>query len=381
MKSYGVFVVALFAAAASLGCDRDTDLASDAPPRPSAAAVVVQPAVAPAYTGPLVQLHGNPGELGAEHAQALDDKIRTLHHKYLDVYVGSGAKRFLALGAAKMFESYFRPEHLTEIDALAKRESMDEREAVLAQCFLDLSPMAAACSTITLPASASPDHVGRFGRNLEFSSLGVADKYSTVFIYKPEGRFKFAAIGWPGMIGVLSGMNEHGLSIANMEVSRGVRLPTAMPYTLLYRSVLERCKTVNEAIDLIEKTPRQTANNLMLMDATGDRAVVEITPDAVAVRRTADDQPLISTNHQRGTDCDTPGRCWRYDRLHEEGGAEFGHIGVPQLETLLARVSPGKPTLQSMIFEPATRVIYLSTGANAAHGTFSRLDLKLEFNQ
>ena len=379
MKSYRILVAAFLAAAASLGCDRDTDLANDPPPRPSAA-VVVQPAPSPAYPGPLVQLHGTPQEIGAEHAQALDNKIQTLHHKYLDVYIGDGAKRFVALGAAKMFESYFLPEHLTEIDALAKHESMDEREAVLAQCFLDLSPMGVACSTITLPASASPDHVARFGRNLEFSSLGVADKYSTVFVYKPEGRFKFASIGWPGMIGVLSGMNEHGLCLANMEVPRGVRLPTAMPYTLLYRTVLERCKTVSEAIDLIEKTPRQTANNLMLMDATGDRAVLEITPDAVTVRRTADDQPLISTNHQRGADCDTPGRCWRYDRLHQEGSAEFGHIGVPQLETLLARVSPGKPTLQSMIFEPSTRVIYLSTGANAAHGAFHRLDLKPDFD-
>ena len=52
-----------------------------------------------------------------------------------------------------------------------------------------------------------------------------------------------------------------------------------MPYTLLYRSVLEQCRTIDEAIAFLRNTPRQTANNLMLMDATGNRAVVEITPD------------------------------------------------------------------------------------------------------
>ena len=367
-------VLALFLAAVSISCNKDADLALDVPPQSSAA--TVQPLDAPAYAGPLVQLNGSPEQIGAEHGQDLDDQIQTLHHKYLDVYIGSGAKRFIALGAAKLFESHFLPEHLAEVDALAKRESMDEREAVLAQCFLDLSPMAAACSTITLPGSAARDHVARFGRNLEFRSLGVADKFSTVFVYKPEGRFKFASVGWPGMIGVLSGMNEHGLALANMEVSRGVRVPGAMPYTLLYRMVLERCRTVAEAIDLVERTPRQTANNLMLMDASGDRAVLEITPDSVTVRRAADTQPLISTNHQRGTDCDTAGRCWRYDRLHEEGQTDFGRIDVKALEAMLAHVSPGRPTLQSMIFEPSNRVIYLSTGANAAHGTFARLDLK-----
>jgi hypothetical protein len=379
MRSYGIPALAVVLAVLALGCDRETEVATDAPPQAASQNTVVQPATAPKYTGPIVQLHGTPQEIGAEHAQDLDEKIQTLHHKYLDVYIGGGARRFLALGAAKMFESYFLPEHLAEVDALASRESMDEREAVLAQCFLDLSPMTA-CSTITLPASAAPDHVARFGRNLEFAALGVADKYSTVFVYKPAGRYEFVSIGWPGMVGVLSGINQHGLALANMEVTRGIRMPAAMPYTLLYRMLLERCKTVNEAIDLVEKTPRQTANNLMLMDATGDRAVLEITPESVTVRRASDSESLISTNYQRGTDCDTTGRCWRYDRLHQEGEARFGQIGVRQLEAMLAHVSPGKPTLQSMIFEPSTRTIYLSTGTNAARGTFRRLDLKPYFD-
>src|SRR5688500_9903586 len=118
---------------------------------------------------------------------------------------------------------------------------------LLAQCFLDLSPMVA-CSTVTLPASASPDGVARFGRNLDFPSFNIADKRSVVLVYRPQGRHAFAAVGWPGMVGVLTGMNEHGLTLANMEVTRSVRLPSAMPYTLLYRSVLERCRTGEEAV-------------------------------------------------------------------------------------------------------------------------------------
>jgi hypothetical protein len=333
-----------------------------------------RPASAQRQPTPIIELHGSPEQLGQQHAKRLDSQIQLLHQKYLNVYIGTGAHRLLAIGAAKLFKSYFPAEYLSEVDALAGAEGMDESEAVLAQCFLDLSPMSA-CSTITLPASAAPDHVARFARNLDFPALNVADKYSTVFIYHPEGRYAFASIGWPGMVGVLSGMNERGLCLANMEVTRNPRVPGAMPYTLLYRSILEKCKTVQEAIDLLEKTPRQTANNLMLMDATGDRAVAEITPEAVTVRRAADTAPLISTNHQRGTDCDTEGRCWRFDYLHEHGNAEFGKIGVPQLKDMLVHVSPGKPTLQSMIFEPANRVIYLSTGANAARGTFRMLDL------
>ena len=36
-------------------------------------------------------------------------------------------------------------------------------------------------------------------------------------------------------------------------------------------------------------------------------------------------------------------------------------------------------TLQSMIFEPGNRVIYLSTGMNAADGEMREIDLKTYF--
>ena len=368
--------LALVGLALLVGCSRSSEVT------PQFASQVAQPSAAPAvpaWTGPVVELRGTAEQMGAGHGRQLSEPIQFLHDNYLKVYLGGGTQRFLALGAAKLFESYIRPEHLAEVDALAKQTGMDERETVLAQCFLDLSPMQA-CSTVTLPASAAPDHVARFGRNLEFVSLGVADKYSTVFVYHPEGRYAFASVGWPGLIGVLSGMNNRGLALANMEVTRTPRFPGAMPYTLLYRTVLERCKTVNEAIELVEHTPRQTANNLMLMDANGDRAVLEITPAGVTVRRTKDTEPLVSTNHQRGIDCDSAGRCWRYDQLHDRGEQEFGKIDRKGVESLLATVSPGKETLQSMVFEPSNRVIYLSAGADAANHTFYKVDLNPYFH-
>jgi hypothetical protein len=264
------------------------------------------------------------------------------------------------------------------VKALASYTSIDPRQMLLAQCFLDLSPMTA-CSTVTLPAAAAPDGVARFGRNLDFPSFGIADKASVVLVYRPEGRYAFASVAWPGLVGVLSGMNEHGLTLANMEVKRGPRVPSAMPYTLLYRSVLERCKTVDEAIEFLRDTPRQTANNLMLMDASGERAVVELTPESVVVRRAREACALISTNHQRGQDADTPGRCRRYDYLNRNSKQNFGRLDVAGVESLLAGAAQGKMTLQSMVFEPSNRVIYLSTGQNAAAGEFHRLDLRKHF--
>jgi hypothetical protein len=336
--------------------------------------------VRPSIPVPVIELRGDAAAIGAEHGRRLGPAIRMLFNEYLPKIVGDSQHYAAALQAAQRFAGQLRPEHFTELQALAAAAGIDPRQALLGQCFLDLTAVSA-CSTITLPASAAPDHVARFGRNLDFPAFDVADKYSALLVYHPTGRFQFAAVGWPGLIGVLSGMNEHGLCLANMEVPRPQRAPSAMPYTLLYRTVLEHCKTVAEAIDLLQITPRQTANNLMLMDATGDRAVVEITPDRITVRRAPPGAALICTNHQRGQDLDTPGFCPRFDFLHKAAAGDFGHLGLSQVQSMLGHVGQGDFTLQSMVFEPANRVIYLAAGADAAHREMRRIDLNQYFNE
>ena len=368
------FVYCLFALACLAGCGGNTSepapvvTDAEAAPRSKANAELGFPI-------PVVELAGTPQEMGTGHGRRLGDIIRKLHHDYLTAYFANPTRRVMAMAATAAFESRVSPEHLAEVNALAKESGVEPRQMLLAQCFLDLSAMTA-CSTITLPADASPDGVARFGRNLDFPSFDVADKATVVFVQRPgDGRNAFATVGWPGMIGVLSGMNEHGLALANMEVDRERRLPTAMPYTLLYRTVLERCKTVNEAIELLQKTPRQTANSLMLMDATGDRAVVEITPENISVRRATSNQALISTNHHRGEDLSTAGRCRRFDYLRDASTRAFGKIDQARVQVMLGKVAQGKMTLQSMIFEPSNRVIHLAVGAAAHQQPYQRLDL------
>ena len=183
----------------------------------------------------------------------------------------------------------------------------------------------------------------------------------------------------PGFLGVVSGMNEHGLTLACMEVPRAFREPEAMPFMLLYRTVLENCKTVGEAIAFLQKTPRQSANNLMLMDASGDLAVVELTPSKVTVRRAPETAALVSTNHQRGGDLDSPGRCNRFDFLHDALAPPVW----PALRSFGGRNAggccSGRHDLPVHSFEPANRILYLAVGADAPGHGFTQIDLKPYF--
>jgi len=325
----------------------------------------------------IVDLRGDGPAMGKQHGEALKPEIQALS-KYLNSYFKSDQERKQALLASFMFRNQLPPEYQAEILALSKASGMDSGEVMLGNCFLDLSPMTA-CSTITLSAKASPDGVARFGRNLDFPGFGIADKASVVLIYHPRDRYQFAAVTWPGLIGALWGMNEHGVPLASMEVDQQLAMPRAMPYILLYRTVLEKCRTVAEAVALLDKTPRQTANNLMLMDAAGDRAVVEITPEKITVRRAPEDRPLISTNHHRGADLDKHGLCNRFDYLHDEGLKEFGKIEPTNIEAMLAKVAQGDDTLQSMVFEPSNRVLYLATGPQATKNPYQKIELRKYF--
>jgi isopenicillin-N N-acyltransferase-like protein len=323
---------------------------------------------------PILRLHGTGTELGTQQGTALRDSIRQLYHQYFTKFIRTDGERFAALAGAAIFETELTPIYRDEVHALAVATGLDERQVMLAQCFLDLTAMTG-CSTVAVPAGGSPDGVPRMGRNLDFFSFDVADKATILLAYHPTGKYAFVSVAWPGMIGVLSGMNEKGLCLANMEVKRNPRWPSALPYTLLYRSILEQCATVDQAIALLEKSQRQTANNLMLIDAQGNRAVAEITPESVHVRQAPPTAALVCTNHQRGDDLDTPGRCWRYDLLHDEAKTQFGTIAVQQIKQMLATTAQGDMTMQSMIFEPSDRVLYLATGKEATRNPYLRYDL------
>ncbi|HOW69782.1 MAG TPA: C45 family autoproteolytic acyltransferase/hydrolase [Phycisphaerae bacterium] len=326
---------------------------------------------------PVIQLRGaDAAALGKSHGRQLGKTIVPLYRAYFGRYFSSPAEREACLKAVVGFKRFMLPEHVDEIRALASATGLTFEDLMLAQAFMDLTE-AMACSTITLPAAASPDGVARFGRNLDFASFDIADKNSVVLMFHPKDRYAFASVIWPGMVGVLSGMNEHGLSLAVMEVPRQRRAPAGMPYAMLYRMLLERCKTVDEALGLLKKTPRHSASNLMLMDASGHRAVAEITPSAVSVRRAPDTAALISTNHHRGTDLDTAGRCDRFDALHDIARREYGRISEAYLEQFLGCAAAlGNATIQSMIFEPVNRLMYVAVGAGAPARGYEAIDLK-----
>ena len=240
------------------------------------------------------------------------------------------------------------------------------------------------CSALMVEPSRSATGGVLFGRNLDYPSAGYIHEHTLVTVYRPTGKHAFVSVGFPGLVGVLSGMNDAGLCLAVLEVydakdgeprfdGQGV------PYALCHRRLLEECTTIAEAKKLLESMPRTSLLNLAVADRTGT-AVFEITPKQV-VMRPSEKGVCTCTNHfcsaaVRPADLtdvvDSVDRLAILDRVR--AGKE--KLGVEDLHRQLHAVNQGDQTLQTMVFDPENQRLYLAYGKlPASAGALRELDL------
>lgn len=164
--------------------------------------------------------------------------------------------------------------------------------------------------------------------------------------------------------GLSDGVNGAGLSVA---LAYGGRSETANGFgiTTIVRYVLETCDTVEQAIAALRRVPSHMAYNLVLADASGHTASVEISPGGgVKLMPRA-----IATNHQSG-----PAEAERlaFTRSHERlahlgaisaGPQELNHqfLSDPLIQD---RYAEGFGTLFTAEYDPMRRTLGLTMGGN-----------------
>jgi hypothetical protein len=260
----------------------------------------------------------------------------------------------------------FPPDHLAELEAAAKACGQPRDVLIFGNVAADLLKFGGCSAWIVDPARSATGGP-LFGRNLDWPPLGRLHEYCLVTVYRPKGKRAFALIGYPGMFGASSGMNDAGLALATLEVREWVdgspRFdPAGTPYMQLLRRVLEECTTVAEAEKLLQRAKRTTAHNVAICDKSGG-AVFEVTASRVQVRRPVDGF-CACTNHFRTDGLATGTRCRRYDTLAKARGLE--KVTIADVWTQLDAVNQGKATVQTMMFEPAAAKLYLAFGAGPA---------------
>jgi hypothetical protein len=318
---------------------------------------------------PVLVVAGTPEEMGRQKA-VLTANAMTQLAKYPKMFAAQLHRKDRwekLLERAKLLVPQFPPDQLAEIRAFGEESGIDRDIGLVGNTLADIYRGGFACSSLIVEPNRSATDGPIFGRNLDFYTLGLLDKFNLVTVHRPVGKHAFVSIGFPGLFGCLSGMNDTGLSLAVHEVYIGrdnapIFNPKGVPYTMCFRRILEECSTVAEAEALLRSTERTTILNLAVCDRTTS-AVLEMTPKTV-VRRPSVDGICVCTNHFRSPELYVPMPCPRYDTLMNAG--KMNKLGIADVAKELHEVNMGVLTVQTMIFEPAALRVHVGIGSRPA---------------
>ena len=155
------------------------------------------------------------------------------------------------------------------------------------------------CSSFAVWDDKSEDGGLLIGRNFDFyAGDEFAEEKIIAFINPSEGH-KFMSVTWGGMIGVVSGMNDQGLTVTINAGKSKIPLIAKTPISIVTREILQYASTIEEAIAIAKKREVFVSEAIFVGSAKDGRAaVIEVSPKnfgVYAVPNSADQ--LICSNH------------------------------------------------------------------------------------
>ena len=187
--------------------------------------------------------------------------------------------------------------------------------------------MLVGCSSFGVWGDQSEDDELLIGRNFDFYVGDDFAKNKIITFASPEKGYRHASIGWAGMVGVLSGMNEKGLTVT-LNAAKGT-MPTsaAVPISILAREILQYASNIEEAYNIAESNQTFVSESIMIGSIEdGQTAIIEKTPQKTALYRVEDDR-VVCTNHYQSDEfaddsynienIDQSDSQYRFDRLTE----------------------------------------------------------------
>lgn len=245
-------------------------------------------------------------ELMHKQERAIFDKIETL-------VPSSGYQKFLS----KMISFFNRKMHLhvpgeykAEIYGVS-RFALDEYDSFappyiralylhgahdIGHALQDL--MLVGCTSFAAWDSKTRDGQLLIGRNFDFHiSDEFAEEKIAAFINPTEGH-KFMMYTWGGMTGVVSGMNEKGLTVTINAGKSRIPLLAKTPISLVAREILQYAGTTAQAIEIAEKREVFVSEAIMIGSAAERKAIlIEVAPNNFGVYEVSNTNQLICSNH------------------------------------------------------------------------------------
>ncbi|HOI27182.1 MAG TPA: C45 family autoproteolytic acyltransferase/hydrolase [Paludibacteraceae bacterium] len=245
--------------------------------------------------------------------------------------------------------------------------------------------MLVGCTAFAAWDDKSEDSTLIIGRNFDFYMGEEFARNKIVTFCRPEHGYKFAMVGWAGMIGVLSGMNEAGLTVTLNAAKSDMPTSSALPISLLARQILQYASTIEEAYAIADSSKTFVSESLLIGSAKDKRAaIIEKSTEKTALYK-PNAQSLVCANHYQSEafakdernleniqTSDSPYRLKRAEQLMEKNypinykkavailrdtrGLNDANIGLGNEKALNQLIGH-----HSVVFQPEKGIMWVST--------------------
>ena len=311
---------------------------------------------------PLWTLSGDPQDIAQQEARLAGTELPSLLH-----VMGRLAGVFGRLHGPERYADW-----VAAIPACqrAEMDTLAHRSGVASECLLRANVLVETCCTalVRLPG---PGQDLQVVRTVDFFPAARIGASTVVKRYRRSGKLAMLSVSWPGFVGVVSGLNEAGVSGYILLNHGGRRYPDGMPLASRLRDVLEAAHDLDEAIRRVEADPVSSGHYLLLADRRS-AAVVWREGNRLEQARPAEGLLAVDNNPRsvRIGGCSTGRRARRAMAYVRQGGWDVG-----RLARLIAQ---RHNNAQAMMLRPAQRELCLATGRStrrAACGSWWRYHL------
>lgn len=144
--------------------------------------------------------------------------------------------------------------------------------------------MLVGCTSFAVWGRESADSSLLMARNFDFYMGEEFAKNKLVLFEKPDSGYAYVSVTWPGMLGVVSGMNTQGLAVTINASKLEVPSSSATPISILVKSILQYASNIEEAEKIAASFKTFVCESILVGSANDGRAVIiEKTPSDMGV--------------------------------------------------------------------------------------------------
>lgn len=261
-----------------------------------------------------VVCHGDPREMGLAQGDSLKPKIHGSRQALVDLLAFRAQQpRWLPFVAFRAFAerraegmltaslARVRPHMLERLGGIAEGCRLPPRVLHLLNALepfmatvrgrFEVQPGLAACSAVAVRGRKSATGEPIIARNFDY--LPIVQPFFVLRESRPRGGFRSLQFTVAPLAGAVDGLNERGLCITYNYAYTIDRAKEWAPLSMVIDEALAACETVPQAAAFIESRLRWGSGLLMLADAQGDIASLEVSNSRSRLRRPAEGADAI----------------------------------------------------------------------------------------